>query len=104
MKGDGGGLEFDAAIGGDGKIEVPGSVLHRLGVRAGSRVHVRLIPAVIAEALKQNNVSYEEVERIASVQLESPEQVIAFLLAEGALAHGGRARRRTIIRTKGRTK
>jgi hypothetical protein len=42
-----------------------------------------------AAALERKNVTAEEVERIASVQLESKEQVISFLLAEGVLAPGG---------------
>jgi len=92
-------LDFETAIGRDGKIDVPEEILHRLAAHGGSRVRVRLIPAAIAAELERRNVTPEEVERIASVQLESPEQVISFLLAEGVLApRGGTARR-----AKGRT-
>jgi len=89
MTGNGGGFDFEGLIGSDGKIEVPGAILERLGSGAGSRMRVRLMPAVIAEALERKNVTAEEVERIASVQLESREQVISFLLSEGVLSRGG---------------
>jgi hypothetical protein len=100
MKKDAEGLDFESAIDGDGKIGVPGEVLRRLGAHAGSRVRVRLIPAVIAAALERKNVTTEEVERIASVQLESQANVISFLLAEGVLSPAGGKR----TRTKGRKK
>jgi hypothetical protein len=90
-----GGLEFEAVIGGDGIIRVPRRLMARLGKEPGSRVHVRLTPEVIHRALRRRNVTAGEVDRIASLQLESREQVIAFLLAEGALAPGragGRAK------------
>ena len=100
MKTEGEGLEFESAIDGDGKIGVPAEVLRRLGAHAGSRVRVRLIPAVIAAALERKNVTMEEVKRIASVQLESQANVISFLLAEGVLAPGGGKPPRTEGRKK----
>jgi hypothetical protein len=100
MKRNGEELEFESGIGGDGKIDVPENVLRSLGAHAGSRVRVRLTPAVIAASLERNRVTAEEVERIASVQLESQAQVISFLLAEGVLAPGGGKP----LRTKGRAK
>jgi hypothetical protein len=100
MKGKGEGLDFESAIADDGKIEVPEQVLRNLGAHAGLRVRVRLMPAVIAASLGRKHVTAEEVERIASVQLESQAQVISFLLAEGVLAPGGGRR----LRTKGRKK
>jgi hypothetical protein len=100
MKKNGEGFDFESAIGGDGKIAVPESVLHSLGAQAGARVRVRLMPAVIAATLERKHVTAEEVERIATVQLESQAQVISFLLAEGVLAPGGGKR----LRTKGRAR
>jgi bifunctional DNA-binding transcriptional regulator/antitoxin component of YhaV-PrlF toxin-antitoxin module len=94
------GLDFESVIDGDGRIGVPEEILRRLGAQAGSRVRVRLMPAVIAAALARKNVTTEEVDLIASVQLESQANVISFLLAEGALATG----RRKPQRTKGRRK
>jgi hypothetical protein len=79
-------LEFEAVMGPDGNLRVPDRVRVLLGKHAGTRLSVRLIPRVIAGALARHNVSDGEVERIASVQLESREQVITFLLSEGALA------------------
>ena len=93
-------FEFESSIDGEGKIGVPGEVLRRLGAHAGSRVRVRLIPAVIAAALGRRNVTIDEVERIAALQLEPQANVISFLLAEGVLATGGGRHQRT----KGRKK
>jgi hypothetical protein len=80
------GREFDAVIGADGVIRVPADILRTID--GDGRMRVRLTPVVIAEELERRNVTHEEVERIASLQLESRSQVIAFLMAEGALARG----------------
>ena len=90
----GGSFDFEAMIDGDGRIEIPADVLDRLGSGAGTLMRVRLVPARIAAALERKNVTPEEVDRIAGLQLESREQVMAFLLAEGALACAGGATRR----------
>lgn len=100
MKGNDEGLEFEAVIGADGRIAVPGEIVRRLGSHAGSPLRVRLLPEVLAEALERNDVTAAEVERIAAVQLEDREQVITFLLAEGALSPGRRGARAV----KGRAK
>jgi hypothetical protein len=100
MKTEGEGFEFESSIDGEGKIGVPGEVLRRMGAHAGSRVRVRLMPAVIAAALGRRNATIDEVERIAALQLESQASVISFLLAEGVLATGGTGHRRA----KGRKK
>jgi hypothetical protein len=94
MKGQSGGLDFETVIDAGGRIEVPEGILSRPGTQAGSRVRVRLVPAGIADALERRNVTDEEVDRIAAVQLEERGQVIAFLLAEGALSPGAAAARR----------
>lgn len=95
MRGHGGEPDFETVIGADGKIQVPGGVLSRAGTGPGSRVKVTLLPAGIAKALERRNVTAAEVDRIAGLQLESREQVIAFLLAEGSLpAASGGARRK----------
>ena len=95
MKGHGGEPDFEAVIGPDGTIRVPGGILSRAGTGPGSRVNVRLLPAGIAKALERRNVTDAEVDRIAGLQLEPREQVIAFLLAEGSLpAASGAARRK----------
>ena len=93
MKGHGGDLDFETVIDAGGRIEVPEGILSRPGTQAGSRVRVRLVAAGIAEALERRNGTAEEVDRIAAVQLEAREQVIAFLLSEGALSPGAARRR-----------
>ena len=91
-------LEFEAHIAGNGTIVVPSQVLEALGPQARAGLNVRLTSAVLADELHVNGVTEEEVERIASLQLESREQVIGFLLSEGALAK----RRRSGSRRRGR--
>lgn len=82
-------LEFDSQIDGQGRIAIPDDAIRDLGPRA--RVRVRLTERALAESLRRKNVSPQEVDRIAALQLELPEQVTAFLQSEGALA---RSRRR----------
>ncbi len=95
MNRSGEGLEFDAEIGRDGILRVPGDVLKRLSAGDPARVRVRLVSAALAEELVRRQVTEGEVERIASLQMESRSQVISFLLSEGALSHGtpGRSRK-----------
>jgi len=81
-----GGLEFDARIDREGKIGVPASVREALKGGHGQYLRVRLMPRSTSQALKAMGISYDEIETIAAAQLESPERVEAFLLAEGALA------------------
>ena len=83
--------EFDAAIGPDGAIAVPQEILGRIG--RGARVRVRLTGAAVASALRRRGVDTEEMDRIAALQRESHEQVLAFLLTEGALAPRGKRTR-----------
>lgn len=88
--------EFVARIDGRGNIAVPPELARRF---AGKRVHVRLNNREVAAELKARNVTEEEVDRIADVQRESREQIVAFLLSEGALkANRGFHRRATRIR------
>ena len=76
--------EFDASIGPDGTIAVPGEIIARIG--RGARLRVRLTGAALASELGSRGVDAEEMDAIAALQRESHEQVLAFLLAEGALA------------------
>lgn len=75
--------EFEATIDAEGKISVPSAIAERL---RGQKVRVRLRRLEIATALAKRDVTEEEIERIASVQLESRNQVVDFLLTEGALS------------------
>jgi bifunctional DNA-binding transcriptional regulator/antitoxin component of YhaV-PrlF toxin-antitoxin module len=76
------GNEFEALIDGDGKITVPAELREHF---AGKKLHVRLNREEVSTELKERDVTEEEIERISSVQLESREQVVKFLLSEGAL-------------------
>ena len=79
-------LEFDARIDREGRIGVPASAREALKGEHGHYLRVRLMPRSTSRALKAMGVTYEEIETIAAAQLESPERVEAFLLAEGVLA------------------
>ena len=77
-------VEFESSIDRQGRISVPPSILAQLS--KGSRsVRVRLTSKVVSAALKRRDVQEEEIERIAALQLETREQVVKFLLSEGAL-------------------
>ncbi|HUI09395.1 MAG TPA: hypothetical protein VL221_03655 [Bacteroidota bacterium] len=86
-------VEFDGEVGPDGKIGVPPAILAKIG--RGRRVRVRLTGAALSSALARIGVTADEVDRIAGLQREAEEQVIAFLLSEGRLARRGKGRHRT---------
>ena len=76
------GDEFDAVIEPNGKISVPHDIAQRFGAK---RVHVRLQAEEVTTELKSRGVTEDEIEQIAAMQLEPREQVVKFLLSEGAL-------------------
>ena len=84
-------IEFEAILDQSGKIVVPESALREFGKHSGA-IHVRLTAKALSSELKASNVSEEEIERIGSLQLESRDQVVKFLLSEGALVKSGRKR------------
>jgi hypothetical protein len=79
------GVEFETTIGRDGTLRVPAAIVRALREGAGQRVRVRLTSKVIADGLGRVGVTEQEVERVAAIQREPREQVITFLLSEGAL-------------------
>lgn len=85
--------EFVVSVDEAGRIEVPGSMIDEF---KGAKVHVRLSPLHLTTELKRRGVNEDEVELISAVQLETREQVVKFLLSEGALREDksfvGRAR------------
>ena len=85
-------VEFEATIDGSGKITVPGSVAREFEKTPGA-VHVRLTTHALRDELKKHDVGEEEIDRLSSVQLESREQVVRFLLSEGVLRKSGMMRR-----------
>jgi hypothetical protein len=76
-------VEFEATIDKAGKITLPESVVKEIGKNP---LHVRLTAKSISSELKNRSVSEDEIEHIGAIQLESREQVVKFLLSEGALS------------------
>ncbi len=87
-------IEFEGVVDEHGRIAVPPAVLAGLDRRSRSTLHVRLTSKVINTALRKNDVTEEEVDRIAALQLETREQVVKFLLSEGALQRDGAFKKR----------
>jgi bifunctional DNA-binding transcriptional regulator/antitoxin component of YhaV-PrlF toxin-antitoxin module len=79
-------LEYEAIVDEEGKIVIPASVVEQVGAGKKAVVHVCLTEKNLSNALKEKNVSEEEIEAIARIQLESRDQVVKFLLSEGTLA------------------
>jgi hypothetical protein len=84
---------FDAVIGPDGSLRLPDGARAALAPHAGSTVRVRVLPAVLVDALQARGVTDEEIDAIATQQLEGRDEVIRFLMAEGSVADGRRVRR-----------
>lgn len=84
---------FDAIIGIDGLIRIPEKVREALAPHIDGPIRVRLVPASLDDELQSRGVTADEIERIASVQLEERREVIRFLLAEGSLGKKRRAPR-----------
>jgi hypothetical protein len=76
-------VEFEASMDG-GKIAIPDSIIHEIGDNVGA-VHVRLTTKALNSELKDRQVSEDEIELIGAMQLESRQQVVKFLMSEGAL-------------------
>lgn len=85
-------VEFETILDQSGKIVVPEGVSKEFRKYSGA-IHVRLTAKAISSELKARDVSEEEIERIGSIQLESRDQVVRFLLSEGALMKGGGRKR-----------
>ncbi len=83
-------VEFDLRVTDDGGLLIPKSVVDRLRVGKGSHLHVRLTTKKLTEQLKTRNVTEEEIESIASLQLEPREHVVKFLSTESELSGNNR--------------
>ena len=83
-------VEFESEIDAHGNIRVPAEVLGHFEQPSGVRMHVRLTGYLMSSELRKNGVTEEEIDRIKSLQLESRDQVVKFLLTEGALAKNRR--------------
>lgn len=88
-------VEFESLIEASGTIVIPPRVVEEFG-KVGKTVHVRLTARTMSAGLAERNVEEDEVERIGAIQLEPREQVVKFLLSEGALQkkNPGRTRKR----------
>jgi len=84
--------EYDVVVDGEGKILLPRHL--RAKLKPGSRLTIRITEGVVSDTLRRRNVTETEIETIARRQLESRDQVIEFLSAEGALARRRRFARR----------
>lgn len=89
-------VEFESSIDGHGRITIPPLILAQLG-KASRPLRVRLTSKVISSALQRRDVNEEEIERIAALQLETREQVVRFLLSEGALRRNKALKRRAEV-------
>ena len=87
-------MEFEAVLDEHGRIAVPQAVLARLDRESRSALHVRLTSKVISTALSKHDVTEEEIDRIAGLQLETREQVVKFFLSEGALQRNSAFKKR----------
>ncbi len=85
--------EFEASIEPSGTITVPPDIAREFGKR-GRTLHVTLTANAISAGLKDREVNEEEIERIGAIQLESREQVVKFLMSEGALLRRSVGRKR----------
>lgn len=72
-------------VGPDGAISIPGPLLESLGLSEGGKLSVRITGKAAMTLLKRSGVTNDEIDRIAATQLESPDQVVKFLLSEGIL-------------------
>jgi len=88
-------VEFEGRVEQDGFLSVPPAMLEELELKTHDVVSVRLVTKNAAALLRGRNVSDEEIDRISSVQMESLEQVVKFLLSEGALREHRRKKSRS---------
>ena len=88
--------EFEARISRDGSLIVPEPVVRTLGLKESEPVSVRIVAKNTADLLKGKGIAEEEIERIASCQMEATDQVLTFLLSEGILSD----QRRRLSRVK----
>ena len=86
-------IEFEGTLDEEGRIAVPRAAIAEFRKGRG-RIRVRLMRPVVGSDLELKGVSDEEIDRIAAVQHESPEQVVKFLLCQGTLRKHKRFRAR----------
>ena len=83
-----------------GDLVIPAGALERLNQKNGARVRVRVMSDDLSADLRKRNVSEEEIERVAILQLEPRENVLRFLATEGSMAgKSGFKKRAGVLRT-----
>jgi hypothetical protein len=87
-------VEFEAEVGGDGKVHFSRAVAGELSLVRGAKVTVRIVGGVLSKKLTARNVSNEEIERIGKVQFEDREHIVRFLSSEGKLSDNNAFRKR----------
>ena len=93
--------ELDGRVSEKGELLIPWTALSRLNVRPGRKVHIRVTTNDLSQQLKRRNVTEEEIERIAALQLEPRENVARFLATESTLSGAvGFKRRAQEMRSK----
>ena len=86
-------FEFETDVDEAGRITLPPDVAGALGKPSG-RIHVRLTAKAVSSELQRRDVYEDEIERIGKLQLETRQQVVKFLLTEGALKKPSARRRK----------
>jgi len=86
--------DFTGVLDGDGKIAVPDALRKALTESGAGKIHVRVSPVTVNAVLKTQGVTEEEIDHLCNAQLETREQVVKFLLSEGALKGDAGFRRR----------
>jgi len=86
--------EIDLKVNAGGDLLIPAEVLNRLNVGRGGRIHIRLTTSALSGELRRRDVTEEEIERIAAVQLEPRENVVKFLATESKLSRNAHFKRR----------
>ena len=94
-------VEIDLTMAG-GDLLIPAAVLKRLNADPGGRIHVRLTSTILSGELKRRNVTEEEIEEIAALQLEPRENVVKFLSTESKFASNAHFKRRAQELWRGR--
>jgi hypothetical protein len=77
-------VKFSTALSDDGTLRVPEELAKIAGLTSGALFEVRLTRKTVSDRLKRLGVTEREIDTIGAVQLSSRDQVVGFLLAEGA--------------------
>ncbi len=91
-------VEFETEITKGGVIVLPRQIAAQFEL--AQHITVRLTMGRVSQSLRKRNVTENEVESIATMQLEQRDQVLRFLNAEGGLAKKAPFYKRVLERKK----